>query len=128
MNGKFYTFKYKINEFIMNDICLKEQKNIDLLEQNRAKYFNKLTKEQKDKYEDLIRISTLNIDKIKKDVADFVNKDIKDLKAIHYRMYYLSDGVLREKIKVAVSEIKKNGLTLIPQDLLGYMIKEDLKN
>ena len=42
-------------------------------------------------------------------------------------MYYLSDGVLRKKVKDAVSEIKKNRLTLIPQDLIGYMINEDLK-
>lgn len=127
LNGKFYTYKYKINELIMNKICLKEQKKIDYYEQLRAEHFDKLTKEKKDRFDDFIRELNSNIDKIKKDVADFVNKNIEDLEAIHYTMYYLSDGVLRKKIKDAVSEIKKNGLTLIPQDLIGYMINEDLK-
>ncbi|MBO1872037.1 hypothetical protein J4O15_14155 [Lachnoanaerobaculum sp. Marseille-Q4761] len=127
LNKKIHIPRYKINEFVMNCICLKEQKKISCYEQLKVKNFDKLTKEKKDRFDDLIRELNSNIDKIKKDVADFVNKNIADLEAIHYMMYYLSDGVLRKKIEVAVSEIKKNGLTLIPQDLIGYMINEDLK-
>lgn len=114
-----------VSNWIMTDIYLKEQKNLDLLLETKRKYYSKLKSDQRSLFDQRIQAKEDKIRSIQEEVAIFFKKDIESLTPADYRKHYLSKKVLGKKMRDAIPEIKNQGLTLLPQDLFGYIIEKD---
>ena len=119
------TINNAISNWIMNEIYLKEQKDIE--QWMKAKETVKLTQKQIDSLNQSIEKAKLSIEKKKKEVANFVGKAniLEDLKPIDYKNHFLSKEILGKKLRNAIPVIKSKKLTLLPQDLFGYIIKTE---
>ena len=114
-----------INNLIMYEIYLKERKNIYQLMQ--AKETGKFTSDDLDSIDQAINEYQLSIDGKKMEVANFVGKanKIQDLIPSDYRKHFFSKEILGKKMRDSINGIKSENLTLLPQDLFGYIIKNE---
>lgn len=114
-----------VSNWIMNDIYLKEQKKLDLLLEAKAKYYSELKLDQRSLLNQKIQAKEEGIRSIREGVAKALGKDVESLTPADYKKHYLSKDVLGEKMRKAIPEIRNQGLTLLPQDLFGYIIQKD---
>lgn len=116
-----------VSNWIMNKIYLKEQESLNLLREIRKKYYPMLKADQKELLDQKIQTKEERIRSVQEEVAKFADKKIEKLTPVDYKRHYLSKDVLGKKMQEAIPEIKKQGLTLLPQDLFGYIVKRDLE-
>lgn len=114
-----------INNWIMDEIYFKEKKDIDQLME--AKGTGKFTSDDLDSINQAINKYQLSIDGKKMEVANFVGKanKIQDLIPSDYRKHFFSKEILGKKMRDSINGIKSENLTLLPQDLFGYIIKNE---
>lgn len=115
-----------VSNWIMNEIYLKEQESLNLLMDTKRKYYSKLKADQRELLDYKIQAKEDSIRSVQEEVAQFADKRIERLTPGDYRKHYLSKRVLGKKMREAIPEIKNQGLTLLPQDLFGYIIKQDM--
>lgn len=115
-----------INNWIKEKVYFKEEKDIEQL--MKARETGKLKSDQINLVDEAIKKARLSIDKKKKEVAKFVGKDdrLEELNPADYRKHFLSKENLGKKIRDAIPEIKSRNLTLLPHDLFGYIMMNEV--
>jgi len=116
-----------ISKWVMEEIYFKEQKNIDQLNEAKASEDVELTDDEVNIIDQAINDAQLSIDEKKMEVANFVGKSdrLGDLTYGDYMKHFLSKEILGKKMRDSIPEIKSKNLTLLPQDLFGYIIKNE---
>ena len=110
--------------WIMEEYYLKDQKELNNLKELKIKYGAFINSDQIEKFDCRIQALEESVKSRKMEVAEFAKKE--DLTSKDYRKHYLSKEVMSKKIHDAIPEIVEENLTLLPQDLFGYIIKKDL--
>ena len=121
------TLNNAVSNWVMTTIYLKEQAKLDLFLETKRKHYSKLKLDQRDLLDRRIQEKTDKIRSVQDEVANFCGKDRECLTPADYRKHYLSKEVLERKMREVIPEIKNQDLTLLPQDLFGYIIKKDIE-
>lgn len=115
-----------ISGWVMKKIYFKEE-YIEQLNEAKANEAVKLTDDEVNTIDQAINDAQLSIDEKKMEVANFVGKSdrLGDLTYGDYMKHFLSKEILGKKMRDSIPEIKSKNLTLLPQDLFGYIIKNE---